>query len=96
MEPRTTLSRRKSAISDAGAPREAERFEALVGELSAAMAQVPADAVDSEIQKWLDKVRPRTSQVTMRLEEPSGHGNKVPSFSMVPRSHISQMKKQRL
>ncbi len=36
--------------------RETERFESLVGELSAAMAQVTADAVDSEIEKWLGKI----------------------------------------
>jgi signal transduction histidine kinase len=38
------------------ARQETERFESLVGELSAAMAQVPADAVDSEVEKWLGKI----------------------------------------
>lgn len=37
-------------------PREAERFESLVGELSAAMALAPADAVDREIESWLGKI----------------------------------------
>jgi len=36
--------------------REVERFESLVGELSAAMARVPADAVDTEIESWLGKI----------------------------------------
>jgi signal transduction histidine kinase len=38
------------------ARREAERFESLVGELSAAMAQASADSVDKEIEKWLGKI----------------------------------------
>src|ERR1035441_4781024 len=36
--------------------REVERFESLVGELSAAMARAPADAVDREIDSWLGKI----------------------------------------
>jgi signal transduction histidine kinase len=36
--------------------REVERFESLVGELSAAMARVPADEVDREIELWLGKI----------------------------------------
>ena len=36
--------------------REVKRFESLVGELSAAMARAPADAVDSEIESWLGKI----------------------------------------
>ena len=36
--------------------REVERFESLVGELSAAMARVPADEVDREIEPWLGKI----------------------------------------
>jgi len=36
--------------------REAERFESLVDELSAAMARAPADAVDHEIESWLGKI----------------------------------------
>ncbi len=36
--------------------REVERFESLVGELSAAMARVPADEVDREIEQWLGKI----------------------------------------
>ena len=36
--------------------REVARFESLVGELSAAMARVPADAVDGEIESWLGKI----------------------------------------
>ena len=39
-----------------GQRQEAERFESLVGELSAAMAQTPAEAVDNEIEKWLGKI----------------------------------------
>jgi signal transduction histidine kinase len=36
--------------------REVERFEALVGELSTAMARAQADAVDREIESWLGKI----------------------------------------
>ncbi|MGA7869753.1 MAG: ATP-binding protein [Candidatus Binatus sp.] len=36
--------------------KEVQRFESLVGELSAAMARVPADAVDREIESWLGKI----------------------------------------
>jgi signal transduction histidine kinase len=36
--------------------REVARFESLVGELSAAMARVPADEVDREIEQWLGKI----------------------------------------
>src|SRR5277367_1226800 len=36
--------------------REVARFESLVGELSAAMALVPADEVDREIEQWLGKI----------------------------------------
>ena len=35
---------------------EIARFESLVGELSAAMARVPADEVDREIELWLGKI----------------------------------------
>ncbi len=35
---------------------EVKRFESLVGELSAAMARVPAGAVDGEIESWLGKI----------------------------------------
>jgi signal transduction histidine kinase len=53
---RTALSNRRPAATDDRARREAERFESLVDELSAAMAQTPAEAVDSEIEKWLGKI----------------------------------------
>ena len=36
--------------------QEVVRFESLVGELSAAMARVPADEVDREIELWLGKI----------------------------------------
>src|SRR5258707_15385749 len=36
--------------------RETARFESLVGELSAAMARVPAEDVDREIELWLGKI----------------------------------------
>jgi signal transduction histidine kinase len=36
--------------------QEVARFESLVGELSAAMARVPADEVDREIEQWLGKI----------------------------------------
>ena len=36
--------------------QEAVRFESLVGELSAAMARVPADEVDREIELWLGRI----------------------------------------
>jgi|SRR5579862_25778 len=35
---------------------EIARFESLLGELSAAMARVPADEVDQEIELWLGKI----------------------------------------
>src|SRR5271156_1783020 len=35
---------------------ELARFESVVGELSAAMARVPADSVDREIDTWLGKI----------------------------------------
>jgi signal transduction histidine kinase len=52
----TTLSIRDSATSNPSARRETERFESLVGELSAAMAQAAADGVDREIETWLGKI----------------------------------------
>jgi signal transduction histidine kinase len=36
--------------------QESARFESIVGELSAAMARVPADEVDREIELWLGKI----------------------------------------
>jgi signal transduction histidine kinase len=36
--------------------RELERFESLVGDLSASMARAPAEAVDDEIDFWLAKI----------------------------------------
>ena len=36
--------------------RELLRFQSMVDELSAAMARVPADSVDSEIDSWLGKI----------------------------------------
>ncbi len=36
--------------------RELVRFESLVGELSAAMALAPADAVDGEVDAWLGRI----------------------------------------
>jgi signal transduction histidine kinase len=53
---RTASSIRGSSAIHDRARSEAERFESLVGELSAAMAQTPAEAVDNEIEKWLAKI----------------------------------------
>jgi signal transduction histidine kinase len=52
-----TIEPRRDRAARAGRERrEAERFESLVGELSAAMALAPADAVDREIESWLGKI----------------------------------------
>ena len=47
--------RRRISLADRER-RESKRFESLVAELSAAMARVPADAVDREIGSWLGKI----------------------------------------
>ena len=47
---------RKPALPNSRNQPEAEKLAPLVGELSAAMAQVPAEAVDGEIEKWLGKI----------------------------------------
>ncbi len=52
----TIEPKRNSAARVGRERREVERFESLVGELSAAMARVPADAVDREIDSWLGKI----------------------------------------
>jgi signal transduction histidine kinase len=52
----TVEPKRGTAARVVSERREVERFEALVGELSAAMARVPADAVDREIETWLGKI----------------------------------------
>ena len=52
----SSLSSRRSASHDKRAHQELERFQSLVSELSAAMAQVPADGVDTEIERWLGKI----------------------------------------
>lgn len=56
IDSRTIGSKRNAAMRNDLRGRETQRFESLVGELSAAMAQVPADDVDSEIEKWLGKI----------------------------------------
>ncbi|MGH9342209.1 MAG: GAF domain-containing protein, partial [Terriglobia bacterium] len=45
-----------SSTSTRTGKAEAKRFEVLVGELSAAMARVPADGVDAEVDAWLSKI----------------------------------------
>jgi signal transduction histidine kinase len=52
----TVTSARNPAARTASERRETEPFESVTGELSAAMAQVTADAVDQEIEKWLGKI----------------------------------------
>lgn len=52
----TTEPKRDRAAHVGRQRREVERFESLVGELSAAMARAPADAVDREIEFWLGKI----------------------------------------
>jgi signal transduction histidine kinase len=60
MQRRTNISRtgpKRDRVARVGRERrEVERFESLVGELSAAMARVPADAVDREIESWLGRI----------------------------------------
>jgi signal transduction histidine kinase len=52
-----TIEPKRNRVAPVGRdPRELERFELLVGELSAAMARAPADAVDREIESWLGKI----------------------------------------
>jgi len=52
-----TIEPKRNRVARVGRERrEVERFESLVGELSAAMARVPADAVDREIESWLGKI----------------------------------------
>jgi signal transduction histidine kinase len=53
---RILTSKRASAGRADRSIREIEQFESLISELSAAMARVPADAVDSEIDAWLGKI----------------------------------------
>jgi signal transduction histidine kinase len=52
----TIKTKRTSAARARSQSREVERFESLVVELSAAMARVPADSVDQEIDLWLGKI----------------------------------------
>jgi signal transduction histidine kinase len=44
------------AVRVEGKAQKVQGFGSLVGELSAAMAHVPADAVDREIESWLGKI----------------------------------------
>src|SRR5580658_6350018 len=53
---RTVQSTRDRPGGGRARPRESERFQSLVDELSAAMAQAPADAVDREVDSWLGKI----------------------------------------
>jgi signal transduction histidine kinase len=54
---RATIDPKRERTARVGRERrEVERFESLVGELSAAMARVPADSVDREIESWLGKI----------------------------------------
>jgi signal transduction histidine kinase len=53
----TTIEPKRGGTARVGRERrEVERFESLVGELSAAMARVAADDVDREIELWLGKI----------------------------------------
>jgi len=52
-----TVDPKRNRTARVGRERqEVARFESLVGELSAAMARVPADEVDREIEQWLGKI----------------------------------------
>ncbi|MFZ1887436.1 MAG: ATP-binding protein [Candidatus Binataceae bacterium] len=52
-----TIDRKPERIGRVGRARhETKRFELLVDELSAAMALVPADAVNREVDSWLGKI----------------------------------------
>lgn len=52
-----TIERKRDRAAGIGRERrEISRFESLVGELSAAIARVPAEAVDGEIDTWLGKI----------------------------------------
>jgi signal transduction histidine kinase len=54
---RATVEPKRRRVARVGRERrEVERFESLVGELSADMARAPADAVDREIESWLGKI----------------------------------------
>ena len=53
---RILTSKRASAGRTDRPNREIEQFESLVSDLSSAMARVPADAVDREIDAWLGKI----------------------------------------
>ena len=53
---RILTSKRAFAGRTSRSNREIEQFESLVSELSTAMARVPADAVDGEIDAWLGKI----------------------------------------
>jgi signal transduction histidine kinase len=53
---RTVPATRLSAAHIQRAANEAERFESLVDGLSAAMAQAPPEAVDREIEVWIEKI----------------------------------------
>ncbi len=75
--------------------QEIERFESLLGELSAAMAQVPADAVDSEIEKWLGKICRALDLDRSAIYEREAPGKQVqtshiwirPNFQPFPRKY---------
>jgi len=57
MQRRATIEPKRHAATRVGRDRrEVARFESLVGELSAAMARVPAHAVDREIESWLGRI----------------------------------------
>jgi signal transduction histidine kinase len=49
-------ARKRPTVQVNRATREAEGFESLVDELSAAIAKAPAEAVDADIQVWLERI----------------------------------------
>jgi len=49
-------AKRASATDKERPTKEAKRFESLVDELSAEIAQAPAEAVDDQIEKWLSRI----------------------------------------
>lgn len=53
---KTVEAKRERSAGVGRERQEVARFESLVGELSAAMARVPADEVDREIESWLGKI----------------------------------------
>jgi signal transduction histidine kinase len=74
-------SKQKAAPREDQSRRETERLQSLIGELSAALAQAPADAVDGEIEKWLGRIC-----VALDLDRSAMYEREAPGW-MVRTSH---------